>query len=107
MPASRHPVARELLIAIALIAGSLAILPGIIYAVGMRLFGNYQGGVRQMYLDTLADLLKPTWAAWILALTPALCVLALRLIFRRPNIAPSEVANDSESKPRRQEPTVS
>jgi len=105
MPASRHPVARELLLAIALIAGSVAILPGVIYAVGMRMFGVYQGGIRQMYLDTLGDLLKPTWAAWILTLTPALCVLALRLIFRRPETS-SETTNGDDVKPARQEPTL-
>ena len=75
-------VLRELALTLAAVVGSLAILPGVIHVVGVKLFGPYQGGMREFYLNTLKDLLTPAWPAWVLALGPALCLLLVRWIWR-------------------------
>lgn len=101
MTLSRSVLLRDLLLALAAVLGSLAILPGVIYLVGLKLFGTYSGGVHQLYLDTFASLAAPTWPAWILTLGPALGLLALRWIWRRqPGNGPSTAQGA------RQEPTL-
>ncbi len=86
---TRLSIGRELLVASGTLVLSLAVLPCVIYLVGMGFFGPYDGGngggangVIDMYAATLSDLLVPRLAAWIIAVGPAVCVVALRLIFK-------------------------
>ena len=97
---------RELLIGCIVVVASVAVLPGLIYAVGGKLFGAYgtAGGASSIYQAMLTDLATPTLAAWTIALCPALCVLLLRLLFglsQRPSI-------DTEERPARarREPSI-
>ncbi len=100
MRVSRSALLRDLLLTLATVVGSLAILPGIIYLVGLKLLGTYSGGVRQLYLDTFASLGTPSWPAWILALGPALALLALRWIWRSyPDINAPAAAQSSRHEP--------
>jgi len=94
---------RELLIGCIVIVASLAVLPGLIFIVGNKLFGAYgvAGGMASMYRATLADLAVPTLAAWTLALCPALCIVLLRLLFGL-----SQNAGKKATARSRREPTV-
>lgn len=98
---------RELMIFCIVTIVSIAVLPGLIYVVGGRLFGAYSAteGMIGMYRATLADLAVPTWAAWIITLCPALCILLLRLLFGLTQDHIVEPQPDSTSA--RREPTVS
>lgn len=100
-------LSRELLIFCIAIIASVALLPGLIYVVGGRLFGAYgaAAGMVGMYRAMLTDLVVPTLAAWIIALCPALCVVLLRLLFG--------LTRDHSTEPKqipavtRREPTIS
>jgi hypothetical protein len=96
-------VTRELLIAGVAVIASIAVLPGLIYTVGTKLFGAYgiAGGMSSMYQATLTDLAKPTVAAWTIALCPAVCIVLLRLLF---GLSQSSVAETAARS--RHEPTV-
>ncbi len=96
---------RELLIGCSVIIASIAVLPGLIYVVGGRLFGAYgiAGGALSMYRATLSDLATPTWASWAIALSPALCVALLRLVFGLTQDRPTE---PPIAAPTRREPTI-
>jgi hypothetical protein len=98
-------VSLELLIALTTVAASLVFLPGIVFVVGSKLFGSYNGGLRQFYVDTLHDLLTFTWTAWVLILLPALCVLAVRMIFA-PMRSVDASANSKPPTSERKEPTL-
>lgn len=97
---------RELLIGCSVIIASIVVLPGLIYLVGGRLFGAYgiAGGVFSMYRATLNDLATPTWASWVIALSPALCVVLLRLLFGLTQSLPAEPT--MSAAPTRREPTI-
>lgn len=101
MTVSRSVLLRDLLLTLVTVVGSLAVLPGVIYFVGLKLFGIYAGGVRQLYLDTFTSLFTPAWSAWILALGPALALLVLRWLWR------SNSHNTTPAvQPSRQEPSL-
>ncbi len=78
-------LAAELLLAIVLLAAGALALPIAVYYTGSRLFGPYEGGTGGMgsfllgVYDSLAAL-EP--GAWLLVLSPLVCVLLLRLAFR-------------------------
>ncbi len=97
---------RELLIGCSVIIASIVVLPGLIYVMGGRLFGAYglTGGVLSMYRATLSDLATPTWASWAIALSPALCIALLRLLFGLTQDPPTEPA--PIAAPTRREPTI-
>jgi hypothetical protein len=104
-------IRRELGIVLITIYSSVLILPGLIFAVGSRLFGAYAstggastGGFASIYQATLTDLLTPKPAAWIIVVGPALCIALLRLTFRltQPNETPAPA-----SQRKRREPTLS
>jgi hypothetical protein len=94
-------VTRELLICCLVIAISAAVLPGLIFIVGGKLFGAYAGGMSSMYQATFTDLATPTLAAWTIVLCPAVCVALLRLLFG----LSQDVKAPARSRSRR-EPTV-
>ncbi len=106
---SRTPLnlRRELVITLIAICGSVLVLPGLIFAVGSRLFGAYgsTGGVFSIYQAVLNDLLALRFAAWIIIFGPALCIALLRLIFR---LTPPDKASEPEPAPERtrREPTL-
>jgi hypothetical protein len=106
----RFSIRREFIIITVVIMLSMLLLPGLIYVVGGRLFGAYgtAGGVGQIYLATLGDLVAPRLAAWTLLLGPALCVALLRAIFR---LTASNTADNTTDKATsvanlRREPTI-
>jgi uncharacterized membrane protein len=99
-------LSRELLIGCIVIVVSVAVLPGLIYVVGGKLFGAYgtTGGMSSMYQAMLTDLATPTLAAWTIALCPALCILLLRLLFAMSQ-SPSAETTDRPTRVRR-EPSI-
>ena len=98
-------IRRELGIVLITICGSVIVLPGLIFAVGSRIFGAYAstGGFASIYQATLSDLLTPRFAAWIIVVGPALCIALLRVTFRLTRSDPSPEPAAS----RRREPTLS
>lgn len=78
-------LAGELVLAIVLLAAGALALPIAVYHTGSRLFGPYEGGTGGMgsfllgVYDSLAAL-EP--GAWLLVLSPLVCVLLLRLALR-------------------------
>lgn len=98
-------IRRELSIVLITLCCSVIILPGVIFAVGSRLFGAYgsTNGVLGFYQAVLSDLVTPRFAAWIIVFAPALCIALVRLTFRL--TAPSETP-DAPVQRMRREPTL-
>ena len=71
---------RELLIATAVLALSLTVLPVAVYFVGVRVVGEYatDGGVWDLLFHVWTDLAAGRLAAWLLVLSPYLIILLLR-----------------------------
>jgi hypothetical protein len=77
------PKRRELLWFAAFGGFGLLVLPFLIYALGSRTLGPYEGGGLGSFLATLyGDFLRFRLPAWCLLLGPYLLALALRLLVR-------------------------
>jgi hypothetical protein len=79
-------VAKELFIALALIAFGLFALPAMIYAVGQAVIGPYEAGLTGLY-EAIADgLLRRHVFTWLMVLSPYLTIQIFRVWFhlRRP-----------------------
>jgi hypothetical protein len=115
MTTSTWSIRREVLIVLLALCVSIAVLPGLIYLVGERLFGAYgSDGMAGLYRATLTDLMVPRIAAWTLLFAPTLCVILLRVVFHLTAAKPdaSESAHESAHEPApaqatRREPTIS
>ena len=77
------PLRRELLLLAALGGFGLLALPGLVYAVGAFLLGEYRPGATAgtFYADLYAALRAPSPWAWLLVLGPWLGVQWLRLLW--------------------------
>jgi hypothetical protein len=81
MARSKSRLRKELLIAGVLLSFGLAVLPALVYWVGIRVVGEYSPG------DGLTDLIWHIWSdlaagsvtAWILIASPYLIIQLLRL----------------------------
>jgi len=80
----RDPWRRELVIATAMLAFGLFVLPMAIYSVGVRVIGSYgtEGGMLDLAETIWRDLLALAPWAWLLVLSPYVVVQALRLALR-------------------------
>ena len=78
---------REVAIAAGLLAFGLILLPFVVYLVGQRVLGEYEGdGALALAESIWRDLLSFRLAAWILVLSPYLTIQIARgvgLIWRR------------------------
>lgn len=84
-PPLRPWLAQELIWTLGSLLAGLLILPAIIYAVGLRMFGIYRGsngstGIGAFYSDFAHDLASAHLPSWTLALGPLVLVYVLRLI---------------------------
>src|SRR5690606_3738517 len=90
------------LLAGALLAFSLLLLPGLIFLVCAALLGRYgaseDGGIGSFYADFFSDLGSVSLRAWLLALGPALRLYALRALFFQ-RTSPAE-ADEPPTAPR-------
>ena len=77
------PLQRELLVLAVFGGFGLLALPGLVYAVGAFLLGEYRPGatVGTFYADLYAALRQPSPWAWLLVLGPWLGVQWLRLLW--------------------------
>ena len=75
---NRTKLARESLLAIGLIAVGLIVLPAIVYFVGQRVIGPYSDGIGGLYAALGDALITGNVFAWILVLSPYLCILLIR-----------------------------
>lgn len=96
---------RELLVFAIAVCVSAAVLPGLIYIFGGRLFGAYgtAGGIGNIYQAVFADLAGLKVAAWIIVFAPALCLSLLRWIFR---LTQTGTTTRSTARTLRKEPTI-
>jgi hypothetical protein len=81
----------ELLIAASLLVFGVAVLPALIFVVGITVVGPYEGenGLGSLYAGIIDGLGRPEPAAWVLVLGPYVAVQCLRLaFFRRRSPAP-------------------
>lgn len=87
---TRTKAARELLLALGLIAFGLIALPAMVYFVGQRVVGEYSDGIGGLYAAIGDALVAGNVFAWILVLSPYLGVLSIRLFLslrqRRQNV---------------------
>jgi hypothetical protein len=74
--------AREVLIALALLAFGLIALPALVYVVGQQVVGEYADGLGGLYTAIGAALASGNPFAWILVLSPLLTVQLLRIWVR-------------------------
>jgi hypothetical protein len=75
---NRTTAAREVFLALGLIACGLIVLPAIVYLVGTQVVGPYSAGISGFY-GAIGDALATGRAfAWLLILSPYLCFLLLR-----------------------------
>ena len=82
---SRKLLAREALLALGLIAFGLIALPALIYVVGLRVVGAYSDGMSGLYAAIGDALAGGNFFAWLLILSPYLCILLIRcIIWLRP-----------------------
>jgi hypothetical protein len=91
MTKARDPFRREILIATVMLAFGLFVLPMAIYAVGVRVIGEYggEGGLLDLAESIWTDLLGLAPWAWILVLSPYVVVQAVRLarrLWRAPRV---------------------
>jgi len=77
---NRTKLAREVLLALGLTAFGLIVLPALIYAVGQRLVGEYADGIAGLYAAVGDALVSGNPFAWLLILSPYLCILLIRCI---------------------------
>ena len=83
---NRKKLAREALLALGLIAGGLIALPALVYVVGRRVVGVYADGMAGLYAALGDALIAGNVFAWILILSPYLCILLIRcLLWLRPS----------------------
>jgi hypothetical protein len=77
------PLRRELLMLAVFGGFGLLVLPGLVYAVGAFLLGEYRPGatVGSFYADLYAALAEPSPWAWLLVLGPWLGIQWLRLLW--------------------------
>lgn len=96
---------RELLVFAITGCVSIAVLPGLIYIFGTRIFGAYgtAGGIGNIYQAVLADLAGLKVAAWIIVFAPAVCLSLLRWIFR---LTQTGTTAPSNARTLRKEPTI-
>ena len=69
---------KEALLALGAIAFGLICLPAMIFLVGQRLVGEYEGGLPALYQAIGTALTEGKWYAWVLILWPYLTLLLLR-----------------------------
>jgi hypothetical protein len=81
---ARDPLRTEIVIATVMLAFGLFVLPMAIYAVGVRVIGEYggEGGLLDFAESIWTDLLSLTPWTWILVLSPYVVVQALRFARR-------------------------
>lgn len=99
---NRKLLAREALLAIGLIAFGLIVLPALVYVVGQRVVGEYSDGMAGLYAAIGDALVGGNFFAWILILSPYLCILLIRCILwlRRPRKTVNQLTNPtSDSAP--------
>jgi hypothetical protein len=77
------PLRRELLLLAVFGGFGLLVLPGLVYAVGAFLLGEYRPGATAgtFYADLYAALREPSPWAWLLVLGPWLGIQWLRLLW--------------------------
>lgn len=78
---SRNKLAREALLALGLIAVGLIALPALVYFVGQRVVGVYADGMPGFYAAVGDALIAGNFFAWILILSPYICILLIRCFF--------------------------
>lgn len=101
---NRNLLARESLLALGLIAFGLIALPALVYVVGQRVVGEYSEGMAGLYAAVGDALIAGNFFAWILILSPYLCVLLIRCILwlRRPRKTVNQLTNPTgDSAPSR------
>ena len=75
---NKTAAAREVFLALGLIAFGLIVLPAIVYLVGTKVVGPYPDGIGGLY-GAIGDALAGGRAfAWLLILSPYLCFQLLR-----------------------------
>lgn len=85
---------KELVLALVLVGFGLFGLPAAIYVVGVELIGPYEGdsGALGLGFEIVSALLRPSWTAWVLVLSPYLVVqlfrLTVRILRQRPAVTP-------------------
>jgi hypothetical protein len=91
----------ELILASALLAVGLFLVPAAVYWVGLALLGPYGdgAGMGAFYADFFGDLASGAGRAWGLALGPVLVVSWVRLLFIRRGAEPEDDADDTPQKP--------
>ena len=78
-------LAREILLALALLAFGLIVLPALVYIVGQLIIGAYDDGLMGLYGAIAESLTAGNAFAWLLVLAPYLCIQLIRLlVFLRP-----------------------
>lgn len=77
---TRTQVAREILLALGLIAVGVIALPAMVYFVGQRVVGEYPDGMGGLYAAIGDALVAGNVFAWILVLGPYLGILLIRLL---------------------------
>ena len=77
------PLRKELLLLALLVGFGVLALPGLVYAVGAFLLGEYRPGatVGTFYGDLYGELFAPSPWAWLLVLGPWLGIQWLRLLW--------------------------
>ena len=76
---NRTKAAREILLALGLLAFGLIVLPALVYLVGQRVVGEYPDGLGGLYAALGDALITGNVFAWILVLSPYLCIVLIRL----------------------------
>ena len=78
---NRTKLAREALLALGLLAFGLIVLPALVYLVGQRVVGEYADGISGLYAAVGDALITGNAYAWVLVLSPNLCILLIRCIW--------------------------
>jgi hypothetical protein len=78
---NRKLLAREALLALGLVAFGLIALPALVYLVGQRVVGEYSEVMAGFYAAIGDALVAGNLFAWILVLSPYLCILLIRCCF--------------------------
>lgn len=72
---------KESLVALGALAFGLICLPALIFLVGQQLVGEYEAGLLGLLQSIGNGLLAGQWYAWMLVLSPYLCLQLLRFGF--------------------------
>lgn len=88
-PRKPFRLAQELIWLLGSILTGLLVLPAMIYAVGLKIFGSYKGsgtatGIAAFYADYAHDLSTAHLSSWTVAVGPLVLIYALRLILGLP-----------------------